>query len=418
VAANEPLADTSVLVSQQGVGTGSATTDSTGRYSATVSTTTPASQQLFLVSTNSASAPPAYPRLYSIAPGGGTSHVTPLTSLLVAQLLGVSQGVSGDLALLQELAPLSSAAITAARDQVVAYLSQRPSKDNGTVTAPVDVSAVSDFIRTAPVPGNGYDQALERLHASLMDTETIKGVEEHMLGRSDPAANLTSILSFDLDATCVGSGGAPTGALHISAKTTGAITVGSYARTLATGDTMSAQRTLGFDDLWTFRFTAPGDGLLLSVRNRRLVSVTLSLGTGGSTLCTPTTPLTLGERVPSLLAQIRLLEQEISDPSFTCPATAFPGLQAGTNTLVIQPNGALRVTTYSLHLPSMDFSLSADLLTSPGGPAAVVRTAGASRTFNGGFDTFGLNISPSRTITRATFSRQRGGVTQSANCPS
>ena len=426
VAANEPLANMNIFVTQQGVGSASGTTDSAGRYSATVLTTTPASQQLFLVSASGVitSTPPAYPRLHSIAPGAGTSNVTPLTSLLVAQLLGVSQGgLTGDSPLLQELAPLSSAAIATARQQVVSYLLQRPSKDNGNVTAPVDVSTVADFIATTPTPGSTYDQALERLHDSLMDTETIVGVEEHMVGRNDLAANLMTLLNFDLDAPCVGSGSAPTGTLlHISARTTGTISVGSYARTLGTGHTMSVTRfSDSADERWTFSFTAPADQFELTIRNRRLVSVKLTLAAGaGSTTCTPATPLALGSRVPRLLSKIRLVAQSIVNSSFTCPASALP-IPGGANTLTIQPNGALRVaTSYSLHLPSADqYALGADLENSGGALLARLRTASFSRTFNGGFDTFGLNLSTSGAIDRATFSRQRAtGATQSVNCPS
>jgi len=96
---------------------------------------------------------------------------------------------------------------------------------------------------------------------------------------------------------------------------------------------------------------------------------------------------------------------------------AFPGVLAGTNNLVIQQNGALRVTTHSLHLPSTQLSLSAVLVGAPGGPRAQLRTAGAQRSFSGGFDSFGLNLDAIGTITFIRFGRQRGSETFAKDCP-
>src|SRR5262249_8006363 len=94
---------------------------------------------------------------------------------------------------------------------VVAYLLQRPSRDNGNVVSPVDVSAVTDFVSMPLVaaPGDPYFEALRRLHASLMDSESIVGVEAHMLFGNDPPADLRSIFALDFLADCTSVGSQP-----------------------------------------------------------------------------------------------------------------------------------------------------------------------------------------------------------------
>src|SRR5262249_9412778 len=120
---------------------------------------------------------PQYSRLYSITNHGGTANVTPLTDLLVTRLLNRMPVGRTDLRAVAELQNRSDAEIAAAQQQVVAYLLQRPSRDNGNVVSPVDVSAVTDFVSMPLVaaPGDPYFEALRRLHASLMDSESIVG---------------------------------------------------------------------------------------------------------------------------------------------------------------------------------------------------------------------------------------------------
>ena len=104
VAVGEPLAGVRVTVLHaDGLGT-FATTDAAGRYSATLSGLPPGARPLFIVQTSDPIqlAPVEYPRLFSISNrAGGTVNVTPLTSLLVARLLGQRQDYFADLRTLQ-----------------------------------------------------------------------------------------------------------------------------------------------------------------------------------------------------------------------------------------------------------------------------------------------------------------------------
>src|SRR5262249_13185864 len=149
--------------------------------------------------------------LYSITNHGGTANVTPLTDLLVTRLLNRMPVGRTDLRAVAELQNRSDAEIAAAQQQVVAYLLQRPSRDNGNVVSPVDVSAVTDFVSMpfVPAPGDPYFEALRRLHASLMDSESIVGVEAHMLFGNDPPADLRSIFALDFLADCTSVGSQP-----------------------------------------------------------------------------------------------------------------------------------------------------------------------------------------------------------------
>lgn len=432
VAIGEPLAGASVLVwDLDGVQTNTVT-DAAGRYSVQF-IRPPSGRQLYFIetiapATGVPNAPAAYPRLYSLANrAGGTLNVTPLTTLLVAQLLGKPKVSSSHLV---TLATPTDSQISAARQQVAAYLLQRPNRNGGTAADPVNVSAVTDFIGTpfTAAPGNPYDDAIERLAQTFMNGETIEGVEQHMLSRSDPAASLLSILSFEVNATCTVSPGAnpalPTGAVRITAGPGGGIAVGSYMRTMGAGDTIQVASNQPGDDLWTFIHTASGDRFELQLSQlSRLSRLTLSrttAGGGGLTVCTPATIPDLGSRVPSLLPQIRLVAQAILNPSFNCAVGAsFPGINNGANTLAIDNNGALRVTAgHALHLPSLRMSMSADIISDAGVLGTRVTSAAFVRTFTGGFDEFGINLFASGAIQRVNLGQQRNnGATSSVICP-
>jgi hypothetical protein len=177
---------------------------------------------------------PQYTSLYSITNRGGTANVTPLTDLLVARLLNRVPAGSTDLRALGELQNRSDAEIAAAQQQVVAYLLQRPSRDNGNVVSPVDVSAVTDFVSMPLVaaPGDPHFEALRRLHASLMESEDIMGVEQHMLFGNDPPADLRSLFALDFLADCTSAVAAlPQGRLQSSWIASARCSVTSTCRT-------------------------------------------------------------------------------------------------------------------------------------------------------------------------------------------
>jgi hypothetical protein len=438
VAIGEPLAGTTVLVLHaSGIGT-FATTDAGGRYSATLSGLPAGARPLFMIQTTDPvsgvlSAPVQYPRLYSISNrASGTVNLTPLTSLQVARLLGERQGFSADLALLQSLPTPSDGDIAAARQQVVDYLLLRPNRNDATLPpTPVDASLVADFIRTPfnAVAGDPHDNAIESLGQTFMEGETIEGVEEHMLARSDPPATLLEILSLEADVNCVAAGnpnpGLPVGRVHVSLRQTGEIIFrgnnATYSYTLVPGDGVSHSNAPFFDSFWRFDFRGRGtDHVIIFDSGRRLGSIQLNISGPAVANCTPVVNVPLGARTPRVLAQVRRLASAISNPSFNCLAGAsFPGINDGVNTFAIQSNGALRVTAgHTLHLPSLGLVLSADIVDNAGALGALVRTAGFSRSFADGFDSFGLNLDTNGMITRAQFARRRGSVTESRSCPS
>src|SRR5262249_42888855 len=166
-----------------------------------------------------------YPRVWSIAHhSGGTANATPLTSLIVARLLNRRPGRFGDDRAVFQLQSKTEADVSAAQQQVVAYLLSR--------TTPVNAGSVGNFVSTPLTlsAGDAYFDALTRLHNSLLDSETITGVEEHMLFGSDGPADLRAMLSLDFMANCkptvVNSGVVPSGSTHIIADGR-AITFGS-----------------------------------------------------------------------------------------------------------------------------------------------------------------------------------------------
>jgi hypothetical protein len=431
VAIGAPLAGASVMVINESGAAAFATTDAAGRYSVTLSGLPLDARPLFIIQTHDPaagvlSAPVQYPRLYSIANSrSGTVNLTPLTSLLVARLLGEKQGLFANLLTMRSLPTIpSDGEIAAARQQVVDYLRlQRPDPNNGNATVVVDASAVTDFIRSPfnAVPGNPHDDAIEALALTFMAGETIEGVEEHMLARLDGPADLTAVLSLDFVAHCVAEGnlvGLPTGLVNVTFAPTGQITIGSFAYMLATNDRVTRANAPFFDERWLFELigSGPSDQLELTEAGRRLNSLRLA-ALGGTIRCTPTVELPLGTRIPSTLAQIRKLADDFFGPSpsstFTCTdSAAFPGINDGANVLEIQNNGALRVQAggYALHLPSSGVALTAVATNSGGVLSTRVTAARFTRIFAGGFDELMMTLNTVGNIQSINFSQQRNGA--------
>jgi hypothetical protein len=306
---------------------------------------------------------PQYPRLYSITKHGGTANVTPLTDLLVARLLNRVPADSTDLRAVTELQNRSDVEIAAAQRQVVAYLLNRPSRDNGNVVSPVDVSAVTDFVSMPLVaaPGDPHFEALRRLHASLMDTESIVGVEQHMLFGNDPPADLRSIFALDFLADCVGS--RPEGRLRIIVDRRG---------TKFGDSNVSHGQSLSI-------LVDPSAGILTWVvqRGSNQVQVSTAEGRVSSIVffdeetredlirCVPVGEVSVAGKYPSPMALIRLLAQSIRNPVIQCAAPiTVPGFVVGANTVAIEQNGALRINGPggpAFHLPSFSFRIGAGL---------------------------------------------------------
>jgi len=306
---------------------------------------------------------PQYPRLYSITNHGGTANVTPLTDLLVARLL--NRVPAGSTRALGELQNRSDADIAAAQQQVVAYLLQRPSRDNGNVVSPVDVSAVTDFVSMPLVaaPGDPHFEALRRLHASLMDSESIVGVEAHMLFGKDPPADLRSIFALDFLADCTSDGSVPSGRLRIIVDRRGTM-FGDF--NVPHGSNLHIQVVPDGIFSWTVQtFWSTTAHVQVSTVERRVSSI--SFTDEGQRIdmirCVPVGDVSVAG--PSAMGLIRLLGQSIRNPVTHCAAPIIvPGFVEGANTLAIEQNGALRINGQSgpsFHLPSHGFTIDAGL---------------------------------------------------------
>jgi hypothetical protein len=444
VAIGEPLAGHTVAVVHESGAAAFATTDSAGRYSVTLTGLPAGSRPLFMIQTTNpvagapANAPMAYPRMYSIAANrtSGTVNVTPLTSLQVASLLDRKQGSFTDFPAMRSVPTPSNADFAAARQEVIDYLLQRPNPSNGNLTVPVSTAGVGDFISTpfSAAPGDPHDDAVERLAQTLMNGETIEGVEEHMLARNDPPANLAAILSLEFDAQCTAGGlpnpALPVGRVAVSLRSNGEIVLRSlsggaiYAYTLAANDRITVTTAPFFDDRWRIDFNGTGtnDHLEIIASGKNLSSLALQLPAAVSTAnCTPVEPVPLGARKPSVFSQVRLLGSSITNPAFNClPGSGtFPSIPDGGNSLAIELNGVLRVATgYRLHLPSLGASLSAEVVSNFGAPVTRLRTAAFARSFVGGFDSFGLTLDAAGVIQTIDFGQRRNdGPSDSKRCP-
>jgi hypothetical protein len=369
---------------------------------------------------------PQYPRLVSVS-HRGTANVTPLTSLLVARLL--NRDPKGDIVTaVVELQNRSEADVSAARQQVLAYLLNRPSKDDGHVTSPVDVSAVSDFasMPLSAVPGDPHFEALRRFHDSLMDSETIQGVQEHMLFGNDPPADLLAILALDFFANCTvgGDGTMPSGTTRIVLDRR-AITLGSFVLAFKAGGSLRVEAgASGRDDRWIFGFADGQGGVELNIGDGRLKTVQFTRASNSSR-CSPLSEVSLPGKRPSLIALIGLLRQPIDLPrELQCagPIT-FPGFIAAPNpnVLVLDPNGALRVNGPggpSLHLPSMTrFFIDATLVVA-GDLLSSVRLTyfSADRPVRGRFDGFFIGLTDAGQISGLKLDRENAQSHQTQSC--
>jgi hypothetical protein len=309
---------------------------------------------------------PQYTSLYSITNRGGTANVTPLTELLVARLLNRVPAGSTDLRALGELQNRSDADIAAAQQQVVAYLLRRPSRDNGNVVSPVDVSAVTDFVSMPLVaaPGDPHFEALRRLHASLMDSEDMMGVEQHMLFGNDPPADLRSLFALDFLADCTSSSPSRQGRLRIIVDRRGTM-FGDFnvAHLSPSNLSVEVDKVSGIRS-WTVGLTKY---VRVSTAEGRVSSITWNDQDTAEDLirCVPVGEVSVAGKYPSAMALIRLLAQSIRNPVIQCAAPIkVPGFVEGANTVAIEQNGALRINGPggpSFHLPSYGFRIDAGL---------------------------------------------------------
>jgi hypothetical protein len=252
----------------------------------------------------------------------------------------------------------------------VAYLLKRPSRDNGNVVSPVDVSAVTDFVSMPLVaaPGDPHFEALRRLHASLMDSEDIMGVEQHMLFGNDPPADLRSIFALDFLADCTSVAFVPQGRLRIIVDRRGTM-FGEF--NVPHGDRMSivVDKVAGIRT-WVGRAVQPLNPLRVEVSTAedRVSSIRLfhvESPDQNYIRCVPVGEVSVAGKYPSAMALIRLLAQSIRVPVIQCAAPIrTPGFVQGANTVAIEQNGALRINGPggpSSHLPSSSFSIEAAL---------------------------------------------------------
>jgi hypothetical protein len=219
-------------------------------------------------------------------------------------------------------------------------------------------------------PGDPHFEALRRLHASLMDSEDMMGVEQHMLFGNDPPADLRSLFALDFLADCTSAVAAlPQGRLRIVVDRFG---------------TMFGN----FNVPHAFSSLHPNSGAFLSVvvdkvagirswllqnEDLRYVQVSTAEGRVSSITwtdedtrldffrCVPVGEVSVAGKYPSAMALIRLLAQSVRNPVIQCAAPIrVPGFVEGANTVAIEQNGALRINGPggpSLHLPSTNFTI-------------------------------------------------------------
>jgi len=423
-AAGAPLANATVGVLPS---FNSAKTDANGHYS--IDPVVPPPYLIEVTSNN-----PTYPTLFSISPDGRMANVTPLTTLLVARLVG--KPVDG--AVIKNIPKPSNQEISAARDAVVAYLLTRPSKADGHLTDPIDVSAVTDFLSTPfdPAPGDPYDDALSRLNQSLMEGETIDGIVEHMLHANDPPGDLMSLFPLEFAATCASfspsDAAIPDGPAQVSLKANGEITVGPFSYVLTPGDGISLTFGTAINtnhwrlDLRGNSVVVPGFGTFndtIEITDDNVGSVFLTLNkvfadnSRQSSSCTPSLPIPFASIRPSALGLIRLFGVtfgQLANQNFLCPDPAtFPGVRAGASFFILDPNGALRISSYldgyALNLPSMGIEVGGEVVAGSNGLAAVLRGFSGSRRSANEIDDIGVSISDTD-ITSVSIDRFRRGV--------
>ncbi len=401
VAIGAPLAGVEVLVlfsafptSAQGQST---TTDANGNYTITLPS---GARPPFAIRAGNVgqTANPAFPRLFSYSTRASTVNITPLTDLLVTRLMNRKQddtmGVANLAATDQEIAT--------ATQQVKTYLQSR--------SAPVDASAVTDFVSTpfTPVPGNPYDDAMTALRQSLIDGENILGIEEHMMSAGDIQSDYSQLFPLAFTANCVPTqDGLPSGSTQISLQISG-IAIGSYAYTFQQPDGDQIVVQTGNDEFWRFFLNTTNDQVEL-VRNLggTLSTLRLTLAAGGQSVCTPSSPVSLAGKWPSMFAQVKQLANTMTSGSITC--------SGGANTLSIDPNGAVHAAPSGFTLSLISSSrivVAADTAVVVGAFSTRMRSFYAEQVFGDTFDTFSVSLTnPAGAITSGEFSRKRGGVT-------
>jgi len=274
----------------------------------------------------------------------------------VARLLNRAPVGFNDPLVLAELQNRSDADIAAAQQQVVAYFLKRPSRDNGNVVSPVDVSAVTEFVSMPLVaaPGDPYFEALRRLHASLMNSETIVGVEAQMLFGNDPPADLRSIFALDFLADCSSAGSLPQGRSRIIVDRRGTM-FGDFNAPHGSRVSIGVNPGSGIGS-WAVK-SVGNTNVEVSLTEGRVSSIRFfDEATPKTDLirCVPVGEVFVAGKYPSATALIRLLAQSIRTPVIQC----------GANTLAIEQNGALRIKGPggpSVHLPSFSFRIDAPL---------------------------------------------------------
>jgi hypothetical protein len=425
VAASVALASYDVQVvalgvspSPAGVSVFSDTTREDGRYGVTV-TADQGPPFIMVASRSFQDAEPQYQLLSSIALRGGTANLTPLTDLLVTQLF---KGTSPFILDTAELRNRTDADLAAARQEVLTYLLSRPSKGNGNAITPVDVSEVTDFVSMPlnATPGDPHFEALKRLHDSLMDTETIQGVEEHMVFRNDPPADLTPMLALDFMADCkVGgtdNGTLPRGATHITLNQQGA-TLGTLGLPFQPGTLLHVTGGQS-GQTWNFSF-AGGTFLLLFFFQDQLFSAQVFAG-GGFSGCSSQTSVPAPSKAPSQMALIKRFTQSVTGNGFVCSTLVLPGFLNGSNVANIEGNGALRINGAvgpALHLPSMSITLQAELVLAGSQLTIRAKSLRGARFFKGGNDQVELFVNNTGQITAVFLVRQKDGLpSQTQSC--
>jgi hypothetical protein len=430
VVANAALADYRVTVNAQvadlpgtpipndfGAYQAFGTAGSDGRYSATSHL---GDHRPLLIAATSGLLPSdaRYPLLHSVS-FGATTNVTPLTSLLTARLLNRIPEFSLDGHAVTELQNRSVADFSAARDQIVAYLLTRPNKLDGTLTSPVDVSAVTDFVSMAvtPVAGDPHFDALKRFHDSLMDRETIRGVQEHMLYGKDGPADLLTMLTLDFDANCTGTGAS--GAQRVVLDRHG-LTVGSVDLPFQTGDEVvidTASRN------WIFVIKGSQASLEIGILQGALFTFGVSLPSGGFG-CNPKNSVSLSGKYPSRFGLTSLLSQSTKlFAGIQCPAPiTFPGfLDVTSNMLFFHPNGAVGVNGFGgpavVHPASLNIVAHASLTVTAGQVDPVRLTSfRASRNFNDGSDDLEVTLTAAGDIAGLRLSRSTSQFSYTQTC--
>jgi len=250
----------------------------------------------------------------------------------------------------------------------------------------------------------------------MMDSETVRGTEEHMLFGGDLPADLRSMLALDFVATCTlqllsnDDGTLPRGPTHIILDQR-AITVGSVDLPFQSGDQLQLNASRSFAAQWTFSF-ATSQTVELSVHGGRVDTIKLSIPAKGSSQCQPTTDVSVLGKHPSMIALIRMFERSLSTPhSFNCTGTpTFQGFVTGPNILAIEANGALRINGAgpAIHLPSFFFFITASI-TVTGPQVTAIRPTLFLANGGGISDSLAVATNAGGQITSLSMSRQRPG---------